>query len=255
MNKIQVLRSDTYSYFITKKIKNQIYEVKKMVIKNVHCLFEQSGTFKNEFLKLGIPAFDYDIRNDFNQTDFICDLFNEIEDCYSGNSSIFDKFDKYDLLFVFFPCTRFENQAQLLFRGEQFQDRDKNDTFLLKRNIDLHNELNRLYCLVSKLALICYSRGLRCIIENPFSTSHYLTRYWCLKPAVIDKNRLQRGDRFIKPTQYWFINCEPEDNFVLEPVQLFMGKVNCICSIRNKVDRSLITSSYAKRFINEFILD
>lgn len=32
-----------------------------MVIKNAHCLFEQSGTFKNEFLKLGIPAFDYDI--------------------------------------------------------------------------------------------------------------------------------------------------------------------------------------------------
>ena len=57
-----------------------------MVIKNVHCLFEQSGTFKNVFLKLGIPAFDYDIKNDFKQTDFICDLFYEIEQCYSGNS-------------------------------------------------------------------------------------------------------------------------------------------------------------------------
>ena len=29
----------------------------------VHCLFEQSGTFKNEFIKLGIPAEDYDIHN------------------------------------------------------------------------------------------------------------------------------------------------------------------------------------------------
>lgn len=27
----------------------------------VHCLFEQSGTFKKEFLKLGFKAYDYDI--------------------------------------------------------------------------------------------------------------------------------------------------------------------------------------------------
>ena len=26
----------------------------------VHCFFEQSGTFKNEFIKLGVPAVDYD---------------------------------------------------------------------------------------------------------------------------------------------------------------------------------------------------
>lgn len=50
-----------------------------MEINKVHCLFEQSGTFKNEFLKLGIPAFDYDIKNDFKQTDFVCDLFEQIE--------------------------------------------------------------------------------------------------------------------------------------------------------------------------------
>ena len=31
----------------------------------VHCLFEQSGTFKNEFKKLGYKAYDYDILNDF----------------------------------------------------------------------------------------------------------------------------------------------------------------------------------------------
>lgn len=32
-----------------------------MVVKKVHCFFEQSGTFKNEFRKLGIEAEDYDI--------------------------------------------------------------------------------------------------------------------------------------------------------------------------------------------------
>ena len=44
----------------------------------VHCFFEQSGTFKNEFIKLGIPAEDYDIQNDFGQTENIVDLFKEI---------------------------------------------------------------------------------------------------------------------------------------------------------------------------------
>lgn len=44
----------------------------------VHCLFEQSGTFKNEFKKLGINAYDYDIQNEFNQTDYVIDLFKEI---------------------------------------------------------------------------------------------------------------------------------------------------------------------------------
>lgn len=45
----------------------------------VYCLFEQSGTFKNEFKKLGIEAEDYDILNDFGETDHIIDLFAEIE--------------------------------------------------------------------------------------------------------------------------------------------------------------------------------
>ena len=45
----------------------------------VHCFFEQSGTFKNEFIKLGIPAEDYDIQNNFGETDHIVDLFDHIE--------------------------------------------------------------------------------------------------------------------------------------------------------------------------------
>ena len=43
-----------------------------------HCLFEQSGTFKNEFRKLGIEAYDYDILNNYGETDYQIDLFEEI---------------------------------------------------------------------------------------------------------------------------------------------------------------------------------
>lgn len=72
----------------------------------VHCLFEQSGTFKNEFKKLGYEAFDYDIQNEFGQTDYVCDLFENIRGGYEGKPSIFDNIDKDDLILAFFPCTR-----------------------------------------------------------------------------------------------------------------------------------------------------
>ena len=45
----------------------------------VHCLFEQSGTFKNAFKKYGIESIDYDIQNEFGETDNVMDIFSEIE--------------------------------------------------------------------------------------------------------------------------------------------------------------------------------
>ena len=56
----------------------------------VWCFFEQSGTFKNEFKKLGYDAVDVDIQNNFEQTDHVTDLFKAIEDAYDGKPSLFD---------------------------------------------------------------------------------------------------------------------------------------------------------------------
>ena len=50
----------------------------------IHCFFEQSGTFKNEFIKLGYVAEDYDIQDNFGETDYVCDLFAEIENAWGG---------------------------------------------------------------------------------------------------------------------------------------------------------------------------
>ena len=50
----------------------------------VHCFFEQSGTFKREFIKMGIPAEDYDIQNNFGETDHVCDLFCHINAAFDG---------------------------------------------------------------------------------------------------------------------------------------------------------------------------
>ena len=49
-------------------------------------LFEQSGTFKKAFKKNGIEAFDYDIQNEFEQTDFQIDLFEEIQKAFEGGA-------------------------------------------------------------------------------------------------------------------------------------------------------------------------
>ena len=79
----------------------------------VHCFFEQSGTFKNEFKKLGYEAVDVDIQNNFGQTDHQIDLFAEIESAYDGKPSIFDNISSEDLIMAFFPCIYFSCMSQM----------------------------------------------------------------------------------------------------------------------------------------------
>ena len=81
----------------------------------VHCFFEQSGTFKNEFKKLGYDAYDYDIQNNFGETDYVIDLFKEIENAYDDKPSIFDKIISDDLVLAFFPCIYFSALSQIAF--------------------------------------------------------------------------------------------------------------------------------------------
>ena len=122
----------------------------------------------------------------------------------------------------------------------------------LEYNLKLHKELNQFYGLISKLVIVCIRKKLKLIIENPYSTQHYLTRYWCIKPKVIDYDRRERGDYYMKPTQYWFINCEPKNNFIFEAMSMVEQKK---VSDENKVTRSLLSPIYANRFLREFVLD
>lgn len=220
-----------------------------------HCFFEQSGTFKKEFIKLGYKAIDYDILNEFGETDFVIDLFNEIQKAYNQEKSIFDNISKEDYILAFFPCVRFEDQIQMAFRGTQYQMKNWSDETKLEYDLKLHRELHELYEIVTKLAIICIRKGIPLIIENPYSTTHYLLKYWAIPCKVIDKDRTLRGDYYEKPTQYWFINCEPKYNMILEAYTWNMDKKGIIEKITNKAERSLIAPEYANRFIREFILD
>lgn len=224
-----------------------------MEIAKVHCLFEQSGTFKNEFKKLGYHAEDYDILNDFGETDNVVDLFAEIEKAAGGGQSIFDNFSPNDLILAFFPCTRFQDTISMFYRGDGFQMRNWSDKQKLKYVYKLHQELNLFYELFYKMYCYCLDKGLRLIVENPYAETHYLVRYFPIKASLIDSDRRNRGDYYKKPTQYWFVNCKPENKMLCEATysQKETKRIDCV---HNKVERSMISKEYANRFIREFIL-
>ena len=103
---------------------------------------------------------------------------------------------------------------------------------------------------------ICLRRKIKLIIENPYSEVHYLTRYWPIKPSYIDYDRSQTGDFEKKPTQFYFINCEPKFNFIFEATHIKTKYThNSLWWKKNyTVVRSMISPDYANRFIREFIL-
>ena len=226
----------------------------------VHCLFEQSGTFKNEFKKLGYNALDYDIQNNFGQTDFQIDLFGEINKAYDGADSIFaaPKMGGGDLIIAFFPCIYFESLQFTYYYDacvnlRNLEGKQRYDVIL--ERIDNRNEFHKL---LYKLYAVCKINGLRLIIENPATPPSYIVDTQNFpKYTFIDRNRMMRGDYFKKPTAYWFINCEPTYNVSLQndkPQKIIKncksGKQAGICS----EERSMISSDYARNFICDFII-
>ena len=231
---------------------------KKMSKPVYHCMFEQSGTFKNEFKKLGYEAYDYDILNDYGETDFQIDLFEEIEKAYGGGVSVFDNIGTDDVVLAFFPCVRFESQIYMHFQGTMKSMSKWSDKQKLENVLKLHEELAVMYEKLTKLALLAFNKGFKLIIENPYSPHHYLVRYWPIKPTVIDKDRREMGDYYTKPTQYFFLNCKPTYNFIFEP-QVINEKKRVTARVEDngqsdKVTRSLISKEYANRFIREFVI-
>jgi hypothetical protein len=224
----------------------------------VHCFFEQSGTFKNEFIKLGIPAEDYDIQNNFGKTDHIADLFKAIDDAYDGKPSLFDAIDKQnDLVLAFYPCIYFCAWSQMAFYMSSVNYRCLSDAekinAILKRSDNRKEYFDRLI----KFCSLFIVGGGRMIFENPWSEQTYLKANFIKVPDVVDMNRMTRGDYFKKPTAYWFWNCTPtklnsyqNDKEKKTQMKTRGSRQAGLCS----EERSMISPDYARNFICDFIL-
>ena len=238
----------------------------------VHCFFEQSGTFKNEFKKLGIPAEDYDIQNNFGETDNVIDLFGEITRAYDGGGSIFDNITKDDFVMAFFPCIQFCGISQMNMTLNCYQKNHGTvigcGEYILQRSRMRQQFLE----LLLKMCFVCIDRGIRMVFENPYSTNTYLKNGFIKPPDIIDNDRTKRGDVFSKMTAYWFFNCEPTHGSTFQPtpeerkMRIPMHKEQRDKYGRERLathkaktgicdeGRSMITEDYARNFIADFIL-
>lgn len=220
-----------------------------MIVNHAFCFFEQSGTFKNEFIKLGVPAIDVDILNDFGETDVRTDLFLQIDRAFLGKKSLFDSIKTDDIIIAFFPCTYFCGNNTMFFDGTNIAWRNLSRTQVLDKIIERTANRERFYTLALKLCAIAERRQLRLIIENPYNAHHYWRFNFPYKPAVIDMNRRKMGDYYPKPTQYLFINCSPAGKHSLQ----FDKRMKYVCN-QSKVERSMISPDYAHNFICDHIL-
>lgn len=231
-----------------------------MEIKKVHCFFEQSGTFKNEFKKLGISAEDYDIQNNFGETEHVIDIFENIEKSYNGEKSIFDEIGIDDLIMAFFPCIYFQNVQMLYFSLESLNNQHKSKCEQINDALERLEKRTKFHALLYKLLFICTKKNIKLVIENPFSPSGYLTGIQNFpKPAVIDKNRRMHGDFFEKPTAFWFFGFEPTNGNTIQWCKEKYFKVvnNCKSGVKAGIcseERSMISSDYARNFICDKIL-
>jgi hypothetical protein len=223
----------------------------------VHCLFEQSGTFKNEFKKLGYEAYDYDIQNNFSETDYQIDLFVEIDNAYDGKPSIFDSITKDDLIVGFYPCIYFCATSQMAFYLGCINYRCLTDSEKIVEILKRSDKRKEFYDRLIKFCAVCLQRGLRLILENPYSEQTYLKANFIKAPDLVDNNRLLRGDFYKKPTAYWYFNCEPtygesyQNDKTPKTIMKSKGASRSgLCS----EERSMISPDYARNWICDFVL-
>lgn len=222
---------------------------------SVHCLFEQSGTFRDAFKEFGVRALDYDIRNDYGRTDYVCDIFKEIDQAWCGQRSMFDYIRPgYDLSFAFFPCIYFSEYNVNMFTGESYNYRSMNRREILEFILHRDEQRAQYYRLLMKLCGIYELSGNRLIVENPFGVNHYLYNNFPYAPGVVDFNRRARGDYYRKPTQYIFINCSPANGMTYQRPKNVRRIDDHHNDHKGNKQRSEISPEYARNFIRDFVL-
>ena len=224
-----------------------------------HLLFEQSGTFKNVFIENGHKAYDYDILNDFGETDICIDIFREIELEYEAMmkgekyNTIFNQMNKDDFIIAFFPCTHFCDANQLQYRLLIGGKKVDFDLRACERLIERNQERARYFEVFLKFCYICKQKGIKTIIENPASSGdkNYLVMFSPIDVGYYEKDRTLFGDLFKKPTNFFAINFEMKEKFLMF-TQIANKKV-IYKDTQGMTNRSMITKEYAQNFYKRFL--
>lgn len=172
---------------------------------------------------------------------------------------MFDNITKDDLIIAFFPCIYFEALQLTYYSFDCLNNRHKPMYERVKDAIERLQKRSQFHTWLYELIYIAYKNNLRLIIENPATKPNYLIDTQNLpRPTIIDKNRMERGDYFKKPTAYWFFNCEPTHGFSYQndKEQLIISKIHDKKTVAGQCStvRSMISKDYARNWICDFIL-
>lgn len=111
--------------------------------------------------------------------------------------------------------------------------------------------------LAVKMLAVAKSRGIRLIMENPWSQQTYLKANFVMPPSLVDNDRTRRGDFFQKPTAYWFINSTPTTGYSFQKPKETRRIIDCKSGVKAGIcseERSMISPDYARNFICDFVL-
>lgn len=220
-------------------------------INRVYCLFEQSGTYKKVFRELGYQAWSYDLENQFNETDFQIDLFEQIDLAHENLPSIFDEMTNDDLILAFFPCTYFSVQNDLTWNKTSYNfktwDEEKINNYIKDRK----NMRDLFFRKLEKFLDVLEQRNLRCIIENPYNGNYLLKQERTKNPSLVINNRRVYGDYYKKPTMFYYINCEPT---YMTSFLVMSEKEMLDINNQHGIKRSLMHRDFAVNFVNKYIL-
>lgn len=158
---------------------------------------------------------------------------------------------------AFFPCIYFCDAKTLFLQGTHISEKNWSLKKKAERAMYEFGCRYDFYKLLWKLVVVVDELNLRCVIENPWNANgQSFLQLNFLPPTIIDRNRMMRGDYYVKPTAYWFIGCE---NTTGESWQKDKKQKIVTQGARHEAgtcgeERSSIHPDYARNFICDFIL-
>ena len=158
---------------------------------------------------------------------------------------------------AFFPCIYFSCLSQMAISWGCANYRNLSTKQTSDEILKRVNNREYFFGLAVKMLTVAKERGLRLIMENPWSQQTYLKANFVLPPSLVDNDRTRRGDYFVKPTAYWFINAEPTNGKSYQKPKSKKRVLYCKKGIEAGIcseERSLISPDYARNFICDFII-